>query len=171
MTMRVSTVFAAAVLALGGCASRASSALPPGVIVDGAKPGALVDGIYAKRPDENTCCFADREARFRVAKPEADTDFMLRVYVPDVASYRRSPLSLTVTLDRYRSERCCLKPGMHTLLLRLPPDLRRRTGTVGVAVRASESFVPAREGQGGDPRRLAYVIVSAGFTSFMAGQL
>lgn len=162
---------AAAALALSGCGPRAASSLPPGVEIDGARPGALAGGIYAKRPDEQDCCWADREARFRVAKPEPDSDFMLRIYVPDVPAYRRTPQTLSVELGGWRTRRCCLAPGSHTVLLRLPEALRRRTGTVDVVVRAGESFVPVRAGLGTDPRRLAYILVAARFTSFMAGRL
>jgi hypothetical protein len=156
--------------ALAGCAHGDGRTLPGGIVAAPGPPGARVGGVYPGPPGDRTCCWADREIDVRVRKDAAADDFALKIYLPDVPAFRATPQGFTVTLDdRYRFERCCFGPGMHTVLFRVPDELRARTGPIHVHVRARVTFVPSREKLGPDDRRLAFILVSATFRSFFSG--
>ena len=166
--VRASVIVAAIVL--GSCAFNAAT-LPSGIIAEQAQPGARVGGIYAGVPNDPSCCWADQDVTFRVTKPSAADDFALKIYIPELAVFRSVDQGFAATFDdRYRVERCCFGPGLHIVLFRLPPPLRTRVGVVGVHLHARRSFVPAQEQYNADKRRLAFVFVSAKFTTLFSGR-
>jgi hypothetical protein len=157
-------------LALAACA-RGESHVPAGVVAPAASPGALVDGIYTSRPGDQTCCWVARDTAFQVRKNGDATDFALEFYIPDLRTFRARPQGFTVTFEgRYRVERCCFGPGLHTVLFPVPRELRDRTGLITVRVQSRRTVVYAREGAGPDERELAFVFVSADFRSFLRGR-
>ena len=169
VVVRASVVVAA--IALGSCASNARATLPSGIIGEKAQPGVLVGGIYAGVPNDPSCCWADQDVTVRVRKTNAAEDFALKIYIPDLAAFRAVDQGIVATFDdRYRVERCCFGPGLHTVLFRLPPLLRTRIGAVGVHLHARRSFVPAQAGYNADKRRLAFVFMSAKFTTLFSGR-
>lgn len=165
--MRRQLAIAAGVALLAGCGSGGSQrTVPDGIVVPDAPPGALVGGIYTGRfANDPNCCFAVGDATFHVRKTEPATDLALKVYIPDARTYRRRPQGFTATLDgRYRIDRCCFRPGLHTILFPLPQPLRAANGSIGVALHMRETFVPSQDGLSrDDSRRVSIVLVGARF--------
>ncbi|HEX3550159.1 MAG TPA: hypothetical protein VHT53_07290 [Candidatus Elarobacter sp.] len=162
----------ALVLALGlpACGLRPGAAtMPIGVVAAPQDRGkVLVDGVYASSGDRpDPCCFMQRRAVVRVQKDEPATDLAVEIYVPDIAEYRRRPQSLSVSLDGGPPmRRCCIGPGDHTLLFRLPASLRARTGTLPLALEAGETFVPIAAHVSPDTRTLSVMLIAVTFRSF-----
>jgi hypothetical protein len=126
----------------------------------------LVGGIYASAPNDPSCCWVARNIQFRVPKTEAATDFALKIYLPATPTFVHHPQAFTAVLDgRYRIERCCFRPGLHTVLFPLPPALRERKGVIGVQMTMRQTFIPDREGFKGDTRELAVIVRSVDFRS------
>lgn len=163
----VAVVLALLVAACGGHGG--GTYLPGGVVAEGAAaPGSLAGGIYTSgAPHDPLCCWTQRTVRFAVRKDAAATDFYLRIYLPKLPVFERRPQGFVVLIDRrYRIERCCFGPGLHTVLFPLPPALREASGTFGVDLTMRTTFVPSREKFARDDRTLAVVLRSAGFMVF-----
>lgn len=165
--MRHGLALACALALLAGCGPRGPQrSVPDGIIVPDAPPGALVGGIYTGRfANDPNCCFAVGDAAFRVRKSAPATDLAIKMYIPDARTYRRRRQGFTATLDgRYRIDRCCFRPGLHTVLFPLPPSLRDANGSIDVALHMRETFVPAQDGLSReDNRRVSVVLVGARF--------
>ncbi len=157
----------AALLALGACAP--AWRLPDGIVADPAERGKpLVGGIYASTdPNDASCCAIRRRAEFDVEKDGPAQDLAIQFYLPDIPFFHRHAQSVGVALEgRPQPERCCFGPGMHMLLIRLPPALARRSGRVHVVLTMKYAFVPKEEHINGDVRPLAAILVQTDFRSY-----
>ncbi|HTD34288.1 MAG TPA: hypothetical protein VK665_11540 [Candidatus Elarobacter sp.] len=162
----VRTAALAALLALGACAP--AWRLPDGVLADPAERGKLlVGGIYASTdPNDPSCCGMQRRAEFDVEKDGPASDLAIQFYLPDIPFFRRHAQSAGVALDgRPQGTRCCFGPGMHTLLVRLPPALARSDGRVHVVLTMKYAFVPKEQHINGDVRSLSAILVQTDFRS------
>lgn len=154
----------ALLLALTPSCARSVWDLPDGVVASPADRGKyLVGGIYpSTTPNDLSCCWVQRESRFRVKKSEPATDLGIEIFLPDVAFFREHHQGMDVTLNgTYRYHKCCFAPGDHTALFPLPRELRDSVQPIDVAMSFRESFVPAKLHWGSDNRRLAAVLVAA----------
>jgi hypothetical protein len=68
---------------------------------------------------------------------------------------------------RYEFRKCCYRPGDHTILFALPPELRSGTQPIDVTMTMGETFVPAAVSRdNGDRRSLAAIFVGVDFRQF-----
>ncbi len=152
-------------LALTPSCARSVWELPDGVVARPADRGKLlVGGIYASTtPNDTSCCWVQRESRFRVEKSEPATDLAIEIFLPDYPFFREHRQAMDVTLNgTFRFHKCCFGPGSHTALFSLPRAVADSTQPIDVAMMLSESFVPAKVGRSSDDRHLAAVLVSVG---------
>jgi hypothetical protein len=116
--------------------------LPPNILA--AKP---ISGVFAVEVDRNSaglCCWTAPQARFSVAKRSAAGELVIGVYIPDVASFRRQPQTLTIGVPEVRLSKTVntLGPGFHMVRLPLPKSLQPRTGPEVVVLHSQFAFQP-----------------------------
>lgn len=161
----------AAALLLAGCAQAHYRTVPDGVVLPTAPAFADVGGIRTGGPVDPTCCWAGPDASFQVRKDAPATDLAVQIYIPKYATFVREQQGIDAEVEGRRlGSRCCFGPGLHTLLFRLPADVRERDGILRVGLRARKAFVPSREHVGPETVPFAYVLVSVSFGSYWLGR-
>jgi hypothetical protein len=162
---RVIAVLASAlVLALTVSCARSAWQMPDGIVTSPADRGKLVvGGIYPSTvPNDASCCWVQRNSRFRVEKSEPATDLAIEIFLPDIVFLRKHPQGIDVTLDgAYRFHKCCFGPGDHTVFFTLPHRLQDSVQSIDVALSFTESFVPAKLHWRSDERSLAAILLGA----------
>jgi hypothetical protein len=164
-------VLIAGMTMLSACAHGSSRTVPSGVILASAPPYATVGGVRTGGAVDPSCCWVEPDSTFGVRKDGPATDLAVTLYVPSYPRFERFPQAIEALVEGRRvGSRCCLAPGLHTVLFRLPAELRDRTGAIPVALHARVGIVPAREHTGPETDTLAFVLVSVSFGTYWSGR-